>query len=333
MNALVTGGGGFLGRYIVEQLRSRGDCVRVFSRHHYDALEKLGCECYRGDIRDAHAVARACADIDTVFHVAALAGYWGNPQIYHSINVGGTLNALEGCRRHGVSRLIYTSSPSVVFGSESLNGVNETQPYPRRYLAHYPETKAKAERLVLAANGDDGLLTCALRPHLIWGPRDTHIVPLIAKRAAEGKLVRIGDGRNTVDITYVEHAAHAHLLAADALLPDSPVGGRAYFIGDSEPVGLWGWIDALLEALELPPVSKSVSYRSAYNLGAAAEWIYRLLPLPGQPRITRFVANSFALSHYFDHSRARNDFGYAPTVGVSEGLRRTAAWYLAGDIA
>jgi len=321
MKALVTGGGGFLGLAIVRRLRERGDEVRSISRQSYPQLTELGVEQVAGDLADAESVTRAAIGCDAVFHVAAKAGVWGPYREYYQTNVIGTKNVIEACRGQGVRKLIYTSSPSVVFTGHDHRGIDESAPYATRFLAHYPRTKAEAEKLVLAANGPS-LATVALRPHLIWGPGDNHLLPRLIDRARRGKLRRIGDGSNVVDTVYVDNAADAHLLAADRLGPDSPVAGRAFFISNGEPINLWDFIDRLLAAFDLPPVKKSMPARIAYAAGGLMEILWRALPLPGEPRMTRFLARQLSTSHWFDLSAARRDLGYQPTVSVEEGLRR-----------
>lgn len=330
MHALVTGGGGFLGRYIVEALVTRGDRVRGFSRGEYPELAALGVEMVRGDVRDREAVVAACSGVDCVFHTAAIAGIGMRRHDFDDVNVLGTNNVLEGCRRSGVGRLVYTSSPSVVFAGKDQCGIDESAPYGMNWLeanrAYYSLTKARAEQAVLAANGN-GLRTCALRPHLIWGPRDSHLVPRLIARARSGRLRRVGDGTNRVDMTYVENAAQAHVQAADALAgEDSPAAGRAYFLSQGEPAGCWQWIDAILALANLPPVEKSISLRKARRLGAACESIYRVLRLRGEPPMTRFLAAQLATSHWFDITAARRDFGYEPRVSGAEGMRRLGQW-------
>jgi len=326
VNALVTGAGGFLGRYIVEQLVSRGDRVRAFARKSYPELNALGVNTVQGDVRDAAAVAAACRGVDVVYHVAGVAGIWGAWSHFYSINTMGTRNVLEACLGHGVRRLVYTSSPSVTFDGLAQEGVDESAPYAARWLCHYPHTKAIAEQEVLASNGRNGLLTCALRPHLIWGPRDGHLVPRLLDRARRGRLVRIGDGHNLIDMIYVENAASAHLQAADALTDGSPICGRAYFLSQGEPVNCWRWIDDILAMAKLPPVSRSISFRTAWYVGLAMEAAYRLLRVTSEPPMSRFLAAQLALSHYFDIRRAREDFGYQPFVSTAEGMKRLAAW-------
>ena len=321
MRALVTGGGGFLGTRIVEMLHERGDDVVALGRNQYPHHEEAGVRTIKADLRDTSAILKACEGMDAVFHAGALAGIWGNKRTFWEINVDGTKNVLDACQAQGVGKLIYTSTPSVVFGKDALSGVDESQPYPTRYLAHYPETKAVAERMVLAANCPE-LATVALRPHLIWGPGDPHLIPRVIGRARAGKLLRVGDGRNLADITYIDNAADAHVLAADALSHGSRCAGRVYFISQGEPVELWPWLNSILEAMGIAPVERSISYNVAHNIGAIAEFMYGTLRIGAEPRMTRFLAAQLAKDHYFNIDAASRDFGYAPKVSTTEGLER-----------
>ena len=328
--ALVTGAGGFLGRYVVEQLLARGDRVRTLARGHYPDLAAAGAETIRGDRQDPASVWRACEGVDVVHHTAGVAGIWGPWRHFHGINTLGTLHLIEACRRHGVRKLVYTSSPSVTFAGTEQCGIDETAPYPSTWLCHYPHSKALAEQAVLAANGQDGLYTCALRPHLIWGPRDQHLIPRLLDRARRGRLRRIGDGTNLIDMIYVENAAAAQLQAADQLTDGSPVCGRAYFLSQGEPVNCWDWINAILALVHLPPVTRSLSLPRAWQLGLWCERIYTLLRLPGEPPMTRFLAAQLATSHYFDIRRAREDFGYHAQIDTETGMQRLAQWLRQG---
>lgn len=321
--ALVTGGGGFLGRRIVEMLRERGDPVRSYSRGAYPELASIGVECHRGDLTDVPALRRTCDGCEVVFHVAARPGIWGRYEDYHRPNVVGTQNVIDACRAAGVPRLVFTSSPSVVFDGTDMEGVDESVPYPRHYEAHYPRTKALAEQAVLAAN-DSHLATVALRPHLIWGPRDNHLVPRIIARAAA--LRRIGRENKLVDSTYIDNAALAHLLAADRLEVGTPVAGRAYFISNGEPWPIWDLVSGILAAARLPPVRRSVPGWFAVAAAATLEAIYASLRLSSEPRLTRFLVRELSTAHWFDISAARSDFGYEPTVTIREGLSRLKEW-------
>jgi nucleoside-diphosphate-sugar epimerase len=320
MRALVTGGGGFLGRKIAEQLVARGDEVRSLARGDYPQLASLGVECIRGDVRDEAAVRSACAGVDVVFHTAAIAGIWGPWSDYFATNVLGTRHVIAGCRAHGVPRLVFTSSPSVTFDGAPQEGVDESVGYPQRWLNHYSHTKALAEQEVLAAN-DANLATCALRPHLIWGPGDPHLVPRLIERARAGQLRRVGDGTNLIDMVYVDNAAHAQLQAADALEPGAPPAGKAYFISQGDPVNCWQWIDEILAIAGLPAVQGAIPLGAAWYLGSMLESIYALMRLAGEPRMTRFLAAQLGTSHYFNIANARRDFGYHPTVSKAEGMR------------
>lgn len=321
MKALVTGGGGFIGRYVVRHLLARGDDVRVFARGSYPDLAALGARPFRGDLEDAGAVAAACEEMECVFHVAARPGVWGSHETFYGANVTGTRNVVDACRRQRVPRLVFTSSPSVVFDNRPHRNADESLPYPATFENVYSQTKAEAEQMVLQAS-DDALRTVALRPHLVFGPGDPHLLPRLISRARRGRLVQVGDGANRVDLTFVEDAAEAHLLAADALT-GGRAAGNAYFITQGEPVNLWTWIRDLLALLDLPDPKRAVSLNSARRLGALLEGLHRLLHLPGEPRLTRFVASELALDHYYDISRARKDLGYAPRHDMARALELT----------
>lgn len=323
MRALVTGGGGFLGSALVRQLRARGDDVRILARGDYPELEALGVECHTGDVADIDIAQRSIRDRDIIFHVAAKAGVWGDYEDFHETNVLGTRNVVLACKRERVRRLVFTSSPSVVFNGKDMEGADESVPYPPYYEAHYPKTKAIAERLVREANGAD-LMTVSLRPHLIWGPGDNHLLPRLVAKAQLRQLRRIGSGKQRVDGVYIDNAAAAHLLAADRMLEGSAVAGRVYFIAQGEPVVLWDWIDALLACFNLPPVDGHVSERWALRMARLVEWWHETLDLEREPRITPFVVKELATSHWFDLSAARRDLGYAPSISLEEGMRRLA---------
>lgn len=321
MKALVTGGGGFLGGAIVRQLISRGDRVTSLSRRRYPALDALGVEQHEADIADPQAVLCAAAGCDCVFHVAAKAGIAGRYRSYYRTNVTGTANVLAACRAQGVRRLVYTSSPSVVFDGRDMEGVDESVPYPHHYEAAYPQTKAIAEQMVRAANSLE-LATVCLRPHLIWGPGDNHLLPRLIARARAGRLRRIGKANKLIDSVYIDNAAIAHVLAAARLRPESPVAGKVYFITNGEPLPLWGLVERILATAGLGPVTRSVPFVLAYAAGWVLEKLYALRSGEHEPPMTRFLAHELTAAHWFDISAARRDLGYEPTVPIEEGLRR-----------
>lgn len=327
MKALVTGGGGFLGGAIARWLRQRGDEVHTISRGDYPELAESGIRHFRGDLGEIEVLKRATEGCAIVYHVAAKAGIWGPGAEYHRANVAGTANVLAACRQLGIGCLVYTSSPSVVFDGSDMEGVDESAPYPDRYETHYPKTKAIAERMVLEANGDS-LATVALRPHLIWGPGDNHLVPRIWKKGKAGQLRRIGRRDNKVDSVYIDNAAEAHVLAGDRLEPGAPHAGHAYFISNGEPLPVWDLVDAILAAADIPPVKRAIPAGVAYTVGAVLEGVYKLFRIRSEPRITRFVARELATAHWFDISAAQRDFGYKPRVTIEEGLKRLREDYL-----
>ncbi|MBI4665391.1 MAG: NAD-dependent epimerase/dehydratase family protein [Nitrospinae bacterium] len=328
MKALVTGGGGFLGRYIVEKLLAAGADVQTLSRNPQPELIAMGVKTFCGDVGESDEVMKATAGVDTVFHVAAKVGIGGNHREFHQTNVVGTRNVINACRAQGARKLVFTSSPSVVFDGKPHEGIDETYPYPAKHTAFYPMTKAIAEREVLEANGP-GLLTCSLRPHLVWGPRDTNLIPRLLARAKAGRLRIVGDGANLIDTVYVENAADAHLLAAQRLETGSKVAGSAYFISQGEPVNCWEFVNRILEKLGGKPVTKHIPYPVAYTIGGALEFIYGVLGRNDEPPMTRFLAQQLAMPHYFNITKAREELGYTPLVNTEEGLERLAKTFQA----
>jgi len=315
--ALVTGGNGFLGTYLVTLLLQRGWRVRTLHRRECQELEEAGVDVRLGALEDAAAVRDAVAGCRVVFHVAAKAGVWGARREYFQANVIGARNVVEACRQSGVERLVYTSTPSVVFSGQPFRGEDESLPYGRNFLCHYAETKAQAERETLAAHDPNGLRVTALRPHLIWGVGDSHLVPTIVEAAKKGRLPIVGDGQNRVDITHVRNAAEAHLLALKAL-DEGRAGGKAYFLSQGEPVALWDWVAKVLEMHGVTPLKKQISFRKAYAAGWLCEKIWKWRATDETPPMTRFVAVELAKDHYFSIEAARRDLGYQPEAFTTE---------------
>jgi len=321
---LVTGGNGFLGGALVRKLAENGAAVRSFSRRKNPELASLGVEVICGDLADLEAVGKAVNGCDLVYHVAAKTDMWTDYESIYRTNVIGTENVIEACRTHGVKYLIYTSSPSVTFAGDDQNGVDETIPYPDRYLAYYPQTKAIAEQTILTANSED-LLTVSLRPHLIWGPGDTHIIPQLVDRAKRGKLQLINGGKGLVDSVFIDNAVDAHILAASAFLKNegaAACAGNAYFISNGEPIPIGELINRILAVNDIPPVTKTISTQSAYIVALLLETVYRILSLKQEPLLTRFIVKQLATSHWFDISAAERDLGYKPKVTIEEGLKK-----------
>lgn len=325
MKALVTGGGGFLGKAIVKKLLARGDDVRSFSRGDYPELRDMGAETARGDLASSADTLRAAEGCDVVFHAAARAGYWGKYEDFYAANVTATENVISACREHGISRLVYTSTPSVVIDGKDIEGADESLPYLTSYKAHYPHTKAIAERKALAAS-DDSLGVVSLRPHVILGPGDHHFVPRLVSRARSGMLPRIGTRPNLVDTVYVDNAADAHLLAGDRLYPGSAIAGKVYFITNGEPKPIADIMNSIVTAAGAPPISLTVPVWLANTAAWLSETAYRTLRLPGEPRLTRWLVSELSTAHWFSIDAARRDLGYEPAVSFDEGIERLRQW-------
>lgn len=319
MKALVTGGGGFVGKAVIDRLLDRGMSVTSLGRSPQPELEAKGVRVLQVDLVDNNAVVAACAGMDVVFHVAAKAGVWGSRESFYSANVVGTRNVLAGCEAHKISWLVYTSTLSVVFNGGEFTGEDESLPYGSNWLCHYAETKAIAEQEVLAANGKEGLATVTLRPHLVWGIGDPHLLPRVIARAKAGRLRMVGDGKNQVDISHVDNVADAHILAWEALQAGK-ANGKPYFLSQGEPVVLWDWLNGILTQLNMPPVTKRISVGKAKGLGALLELIWKVFRLNGEPPMTRFVAVELAKSHFYNIDAAKRDLGYDPKVTTEAGV-------------
>lgn len=329
MKVLVTGGGGFLGSAMARRLLAEGHAVTIVARGDYPALGAAGATLARVDIGDRDALTRAMEGHELVFHVAAKAGVWGKEADFVHSNVTGTESVLAACRATGVAKLVYTSSPSVIFDGHDHLDAGPGLPYPDRYEAIYPRTKAEAERMVLAANSPS-LATVALRPHLIYGPGDPWLLPRILTRHRAGRLRIVGTGDNQVSLTYVDNAAAAHLQAAVALTAsDAACAGRAWFVNDPEPVRVWAWLNALFARCGLPPLTRKVPLGLARAAGTVAEGVWSLFGLDGEPPMTRFVATQLATSHTYDMAPTRAACGYAPPVSGDDAFDRTATYWAA----
>lgn len=359
MRALVTGGGGFLGRYVVDRLLADGFEVRTLNRRPREELAALGVEQYLGQLSSFEDVDKACADRDVVFHVAAFPSIVMSSKPYYETNILGTKNVVAACLKRKVRKLVHTSTQCVANTIESQEGVDESVPYAPRFLCHYQMTKAISEQIVRAANyapwtddydfggvelsearfrnlsltfdiprvkrdprREDSLMTVALRPHLIWGPGDRHLVPRLLERARSGRLARVGDGTNLLSTIYVQNAAEAHALAAKALEPGGSAPGSVYYIAQEKPLNCWKWIDEILALAGEPPVQKSVSFQTAWRVGGIFETLYRALGKKTEPPMTRFLATQLGKSYWFDTSRAKNELGFVPAISTEEGMRR-----------
>lgn len=329
MKVLVTGGGGFLGQAICKQLVAAGHSVWAFNRNRYLALDALNVQQRVGDITNLDSVAAAAEDVDAIIHSAGKVGAWGPLEEFYEANVRGTDNVLAACELNKISKLVLTSSPSVVQNGADLDGVDESAPYASHFVSAYAQTKAIAEQRVLAANGPK-LATVALRPHFVWGPGDPNLLPRLLKQARAGRLRLIGDKPKKIDATFVDNAAEAHVLALEKLELGSPIAGKVYFISQGEPVTHEALINSWLKADGFPPETRRLPLGLARFLGLALETIYSTLRIQHEPPLTRFVVEELSTAHWFNITAARRDLGYAPRVSMAEGLARLSQ-YLARE--
>ncbi len=318
---VISGGGGFVGKALAFRLHREGHRVITLARSDYPELRAAGIEHHQVDITaDPKSWGHLCAGAAGFFHVAAKVDIWGRYEDFFRINVEGTRNVIAVCRAQKIERLVYTSSPSVVADGTDLNGIDESYPYPKHHEAYYPKTKAIAEREVLALTE---IKAVALRPHLIWGPGDTNLLPTIIERAKAGRLVQIGNGKNRVDITYIDDCVEAHVCGMAALNTNPAARGRAYFISQGEPVLLWSWVNEVLHANGLPSIKKRVPRWAASCIATLAESLARLDPKGREPFLSKFLASEMATSHYFDISAACRELGYTPRFTVQAGMAAT----------
>lgn len=326
---LVTGYGGFLGAAICQQLIQQGYRVRGLARGTYRTLADAGVECVQGSIHDPQIVEHSMQHVDAVIHTAAIAGVWGKRSDYESTNVAATDLLLTSAQAHRVRAFVYTSSPSVTFDGSPQSQIDEQVPYPTRWLCDYPRTKAIAEKRVLSANQPGHLATCALRPHLIWGVGDPHLIPRVIERCRQGRLRRVGSGQNLIDTVHVDHAAGAHVLALQKMLAGDPqANGRAYFITDGQPIACWEWISTILQCAGLRAPSSSISVSAAYGIGGVLEKLYRWTGRTEEPPMTRFVALQLGVDHYFDISAAKERLGYVPWLDRQAKIQELCSWLM-----
>lgn len=341
---LVLGGHGMLGSHIVEALLARGERqVEVFDRLasplFAEELSSGQVRFHQGDILDRAQLTRACTGIDTVFHTAAAVNFWANLPFEYApifaVNVRGTENVLAACAAAGVRQLLFASSSSAVVPHDIerrplVLADEETPLAAAPFLCHYIGTKVCAEQQVLAAHNREGLLTAALRPGGMYGPRELIMTPGVASGAPG-----IGRRDNQIDNIYVENVVHAFLLLEQQLRPDSPVGARSYFVTNYPPEsGSESYFEFCSRfgahfghRFRLAPaaVMTALAWTSQGLIQASRGRLERSLGELGKLRPTTLaLARS---TYYFSHRRAARDFGYQPLYTAEEGMKLTAAHY------
>ncbi len=312
--ALVIGGTGFLGRYLVQELLENGVAVSVLCRNKSAFWKDMGVEFYYGSITDQSIVDASVAGNDCVFHLAAKAGVWGAYDEYYAPNVLGTENVINSCLKHKVPKLIYTSTPSIVTYKKPIRNGDEDLKMPTAYYNNYQRTKKIAERKVLEANSD-AFQTVSIRPQAIWGIGDTHIFPRILKKLKKGKLKIIGTGHTKTSISFVKNVAWAHFLASKA----AHIGGNAYFINDEKEVDLWGWIDECAQSIHCKLPQKKISKKLAFSIATMLELCYKIAHISSDPPFTRYTVSKVSTDYYFSISKAKKDFGYFEKYDIHKG--------------
>lgn len=315
---LITGGGGFLGRNITKLLIKKNYEVHTFQRNFYPELETLGVKQHLGDLLNIDQIKNALIGIDSVIHTASKVGMNGTFQEFYLANFIGTQNLVLAMKEMKIKNLIYTSTPSVVFGKDDIIFADESIPYPKKFLSHYAHSKMLAEEYVLKSV-DESFFAVALRPHLIFGPGDTNLIPRVVEARKKNKLKIVGDGRNLVDVIYIDNAAYAHYLALEKI--NSHISGHVYFIGQG-PVNLWNFTNEILQHFNLPSVKKRISLNTAYLIGYIIEFILKILKLDHiHPPMSRFIALQLGKSHFFNHQLSKIELGHYELVSIQDGIK------------
>jgi nucleoside-diphosphate-sugar epimerase len=323
--AFVTGGSGFVGGRLIERLVRDGWAVRALARSDAAAsrVGEAGAEPVRGDLGDSGALARGSRGAEVVFHAAAKVGDrptrrdWA---AFRRVNVEGTKAVLAAARAEGVRRVVHVGTEAALLHGQPLVVADERTPLAFHSPAPYPATKAAAEEAVVTARGVE---TVVIRPRFVWGPGDTTLLPPMIEMVRSGRFRWIGGGRQRTSTTHVDNTVEGLVLAADR-----GVSGAAYFVTDGEPVVFREFVTALLASRGVEAPGGSVPRPVASAVARVGEVVWRLLPLPGAPPLSRFAVWIAGLECTLDDSRARAELGYAPVVTIAEGLRglgRTAA--------
>jgi len=322
--SVVTGGTGFVGRHLVDGLLARGDEVRLIdiADPGRDDVTFL-----KADITDPDAMRAAIRGADAVFHNASVVHTKQNQKDFvWKVNLGGTRNVLAACQQENVPKMVYVSSGSVVYEGKDIEAGDESLPYSSISQAPYADSKIAAEKEVLAANGDGGVATVALRPHVIFGPGDVRFLPALIKHSKAGRLrYQVGRGTWLSDYTYVSNLVDALLAAEERLSLDAACAGEAYFITNGEPMPFWDFVRRVIERLGLPPLRAKIPHQLVYAIAAVKEGIDTLRggTISPEDGLTRFAIRYMCTHHYFKIDKARRDLGYEPSVSVAEGIEIT----------
>lgn len=317
--ALVTGGSGFVGGHLIRRLLSDGWRVRALGRSAEARadVQALGAEPAAGDLADRAALTLAMEGVEVVFHVAAHFKLWGPLPLFRKINVDGTRNVVEAAERAGVRRVVYVSAAAVVMGRpEPMRGATEDMPLRTMRFAPYATSKAKAEEVLLAANGRRaGFTTVAIRPPFIWGP-DMPALENMVETVRGGRFQWVAGGRQTLSTCHVDNLCHALTLAAD-----HGSGGQAWFVSDGEDTTLKSFLTRLLASRGVTPKDRSTSFGLAWTMAGLMGAAWRIFRRKGEPPITRQMLRLIGQDFTVDICRARDELGYEPVISPADGMR------------
>ncbi|CAN5857245.1 3 beta-hydroxysteroid dehydrogenase/delta 5--_4-isomerase [soil metagenome] len=331
---LVTGGSGFVGANLVTELLHRGYDVHSFDRVPSPLAAHPRLTTFVGDICNPGDVRAATTGVNTVFHTAAIIDLMGGASVTDeyrrrsfAVNVEGTKNLVHAAQQAGTARFVYTASNSVVMGGQPISGGDETLPYTGRFNDLYTETKVVAEKFVLGVNGEQGMLTCSIRPSGIWGRGDQTMFRKVFDSVLAGHVkVLVGSKDIKLDNSYVHNLVHGFILAAEHLAPGGTAPGQAYFINDGEPINMFEFSRPVVQACGQPWPSFRISGRLVHTVMTVWQFLHFRFGLP-KPLLEPLAVERIYLDNYFSIAKAQRDLGYEPLFTTEQALQECLPYY------
>ncbi len=319
MKVFVTGGSGFVGGHLIEALAASGHEVLALARSPRSAevVKGYGARPVTGELGAVRE--EDLRGVDAVVHAAAFVEEWGTRAQFWEANVEGTTQLLSAARAAGVGRFVLVGTEAALFDGRDLCDIDETYPYPARQVFLYSETKAEAERRVLAAS-TEGFTALSVRPRFVWGPRDTSVLPAILRMAREGGFAWIDGGRHRTSTTHV-----ATLVRGLELALTRGRGGQSYFVADDGTRTLREFLTALAGTAGVTLPDRSIPGAVARPAAALVEGAWRLLGMKRTPPMTRFAVTMMSREVTVRTGKARDELGWAPVISVEEGIAAMSA--------